>query len=159
MPRRDDIRQRITADHAACMAILRSFTPEQWEQPAPSEEDAPWRARDVLAHVAVSEAGQLGQIRRCLAGELPVPDDFDLRRYNRSSVRKQADRSIGELLAMIDTGHTQVLAALEEVAEADFDKTGRHARGDVLTVEGFFIRTTEHRLQHAQELQRALAAA
>ena len=156
--RKDLIQQTITTDHAACMAILKAFTPEQWDLPAPSEEAAPWKARDVLAHIAVSELGQLGQITRCLAGEVTVPDDFDLSRFNRRSVQKQAEKTAAQLLADIETGHTQVLATLANVAEADLDKTGRHARGDTLTIEQFFIRITEHRRQHAEELQRALRA-
>ena len=59
---------------------------------------------------------------------------------------------------MIETGHAQVLATLNTVSEADFDKTGRHARGDVITVEQFFIRITEHRRQHAEELQKAVTS-
>lgn len=154
--RKDAMRQTILADHAACMAILGRFTPEQWEQPAPSEADAPWKARDVLAHIAVSEGGQLGQLQRCVKGEVTVPDDFDLRRFNRRSVQKQADRSVADMLKEIETVHLQVLAALDAVAEADLDKKGRHARGDILTVEGFFIRITEHRRQHAEEIWKAI---
>jgi len=154
--RKDSIRQTILADHATGWAILTSITPEQWEKPAPSEEDAPWKARDVLAHLAVSEPGQLGQLTRCLKGEVTVPDDFDLRRFNRRSVQKQAEKSVADLLKEIETAHAQVLAALDTASEADLDKTGRHARGDILTVEQFFIRITEHRREHAEELQKAV---
>lgn len=156
--RRDSIRQRIAADHAACMSILKSLTPEQWATPVPSDEGAQWTAKDVLIHLAISEGGQLGQLERCLKGEAPVPDDFDLTRFNRRSVQKNADRSTAELLAMIETGHAQILARLETVEEADFDKRGRHARGDIITVEQFFIRTTEHRRQHAEEIQKAVGS-
>lgn len=156
--RKESLQKIIASEHAAGLAILKAFTPEQWEMPAPSEAEAPWKARDVLAHIAVSELGQLGQITRCLAGEATVPADFDLSRFNRRSVQKQAEKTPAQLLADIETGHAQVLAALMNVAEADLDKTGRHARGDVLTIEQFFIRITEHRRQHAEELQRALRA-
>jgi hypothetical protein len=111
----------------------------------------------VLAHLAVSEGGQLGQITRCLAGQMTVPDDFDLNRFNRGSVRKQADKSTADLLREIEKMHAQVLTTLDTVAEADLDKTGRHARGDTLTVEQFFRRITEHRREHAEALQRTLA--
>lgn len=154
--RLDSIRTRITADHAASMAIFNALTPEQWATPVPSESDAPWTGRDVLAHLAVSEGGQLGQLTRCVVGEVTVPDNFDLARFNRGSVKKQAEKSVAALLAEIEQAHAQVLATLEKTAETDLDKTGRHARGDMLTVEQFFIRITEHRLAHAAELQAAL---
>jgi len=156
MSRKDIVRQTIEADHAISIAILYSFTPEQWQKPVPSYEGAQWTAKDVLAHLAVSEPGQLGQITRCLAGEVTVPDDFDLSRFNRRSAQKQADRSVAELIKEIETAHTQVLAQLDEVSEADFAKKGRHARGDILTVEQFFIRITEHRREHAEALQKAM---
>jgi hypothetical protein len=152
----DSIRQRIAADHAASMAVFKGLSPEQWAAPVPSEEDAPWTAKDVLAHIAVSEGGQLNVINGVLTGGDPVPADFDLARYNRGSVRKRADKTVADHLHDIETGHAQVLARLGEISEADLDRTGRHARGDRLTVEQFFIRITEHRRQHAEELQRAL---
>jgi DinB superfamily len=122
----------------------------------PSDEGAEWKARDVLNHVTISEGGQLTVIQRVLAGQGGVPDDFDLNRYNRRSVQKQAERTVADMLAGLEHDHAQVLGALDAVSEADLDKTGRHARGDTLTVEQFFHRITEHRRQHAQELARNL---
>jgi hypothetical protein len=154
--RKETLRQAIEADDAASLAIFRRVSPAQWEQPVPSDEGANWKARDVLAHVAVSEGGQLAVIQRVLAGEGGVPTDFELNRYNRRSVQKQAERSVDDLIATIGRDHAQVLAILAEVSDADLDKTGRHARGDVLTVERFLHRITEHRRQHAEELARNL---
>ncbi len=154
--RKDALRQAISADNAASLDLLKRLTPEQWAHPVPSEEDAPWTARDVLVHLAISEAGHVGQITRCVAGEAPVPDDFDLRRFNRSSIKKRPDKSPADLVAEIETAHRQMLDLLEKVTDADLDKTGRHARGDVLTAEQFFRRCAEHRRQHAEELKRAV---
>jgi hypothetical protein len=154
--RKSQLRQTIQADDAASMAIFRRISPEQWDQPVPSDEGANWKARDVLAHLAVSEGGQLAVIQRVLAGEGGVPADFELNRYNRRSVQKQAERTVPDFLAGIERDHVQVIGLLETVSETDLDKTGRHARGDMLTVEQFFHRITEHRRQHADELARCL---
>ncbi len=154
--RQDSIRKRITDDHQAAITILKSFTPEQWAKPAPSEQDAPWAAKDVLAHLADSEGGILGQLNRCLAGEVTVPDGFDLSRWNRRVVQKRAESSIADLLGIIETTHQQVLQRLETVSDAELDKTGKHARGDVITIEEFFTRITEHRKQHAEELKKVV---
>ncbi len=154
--RKAKLRQTIEADHAASLAIYTRVTPEQWTMPVPSEEGAQWTAHDVLAHVAGSEAGQLGQIQRRLSGGVTVPDDFDVHRYNRRAVQKQAAVPVADLLAVIARDHAAVLAALDAVAEADLDLTGRHARGDTLTIEQFFHRITEHRRQHAEALAATL---
>lgn len=154
--RKETIRNRVLADHAASMAIMRGLSSAQWAMPVPSDEGAEWTARDVLAHLAVSEGGQLGQLTRCLAGEVTVPDDFDLNRFNRRSAQKQADRAIADMLEEIERQHANVLAKLDEVVDSDLDKSGRHARGDVITVEQFFIRITEHRLEHAEALKKAV---
>lgn len=154
--RTDSIRQKIQADHAASLEILKSLSEAQWATPVPSEEDAPWTAKDVLIHLAVAEAGILTPITRYVNGEQGVPADFDLSRYNRSSVKKRTDKTAPELLAEIEAAYAALLAKLETLTEADLDKTGRHARGDTLTMEGFFLRTCEHRLQHARELQKAV---
>lgn len=155
--RQESIRQKMNADHAASLAILSSFTDAQWATPVPSEEDAPWTAKDVLIHLAVSEAGILTPITRYLNGEPGVPADFDLSRYNRSSVKKRADKTVPELLTEIEAAHAALLAKLKMLSDVDLDKTGRHARGDTLTIEGFFLRTSEHRLMHAHELQKAVS--
>jgi hypothetical protein len=154
--RKDRLRQTLQADDAASMAIFKSLTADQWSQPVPSDEGAEWKARDVLNHTAVSEGGQLTVIQRVLAGQGGVPADFDINRYNRRSVQKRAERTVDEMLASIVRDHEQVLAALDAAGDADLDKTGRHARGDTLTIEQFFHRITEHRRQHAEELARNL---
>jgi hypothetical protein len=157
MSRKDTIRQQMEADHASSLSILKSLTPEQWAIPVPSDEGAQWVAKDVLSHLAVSEAGHVGQITRAVAGEDPVPPDFDLARFNRRSAQKQADKSVEILLAELESAYAQLLAKLDVIVETDLDKQGRHARGDTLTVEGFFRRCAEHRRQHAEALRSVIS--
>ena len=154
--RKARIRATIEADHAASLAIFNSLSDAEWDKPVPSDEGFTWKARDVLAHLAASEGGQLGQLTRCVAGQSTVPDDFDLARFNRRSVQKQADKPVPTLLAEIERGHAEVLKTLDGIAEADLDKSGRHARGDTISVEQFFTRITEHRRQHAEQVQQAV---
>ena len=158
MSLKDSIRQQLEADNTVSMAILRSVTAEQWAMPVPSDEGAQWTAKDVLSHLAVSEAGHVGQISRAVAGEEPVPADFDLTRFNRRSAQKRAEASVADLLNELETAFNQLLAKLDAVTEADLDKSGRHARGDTLTVEGFFRRCAEHRREHAEALKKAISS-
>jgi hypothetical protein len=156
MPRKDTLHATLQNNNAASLTILKGFTAEQWQTPVPSESDAPWTAKDVLIHLSISEGGHVGQITRAVAGEEAVPADFDLTRYNRRSVQKNAEKSVEDLLKDLEANFGQLVAKLDTITEADLDKTGRHARGDTLTVEGFFLRCAEHRLDHAQQLQKAV---
>ncbi len=157
MSRKETIRATLEKNNTASLAILKSITPEQWQTPVPSESDAPWTAKDVLIHLAISEAGHVGQVTRAASGEDGVPADFDLSRYHRRSVQKNAEKSVETLLTDLEAAYGQLLAKLDEVAETNLDKTARHARGDTLTVEGFFLRCAEHRLEHAEQIQKAVS--
>jgi hypothetical protein len=130
-----------------------------WATPVYSAEAGQWTARDVLAHLADSERGQLGQVKRLVAGEQTVPPDFDLNRWNKRVVQKRAGQSPGELLGEIRAAYAALLGLLEGLDDADLDKVGRHARGDPLSAEGYFRRIAEHRAQHAAESRAALGEA
>jgi hypothetical protein len=158
MSRKQAIRAHLDQNNVASLAILKAVTEDQWLTPVPSESDAPWTAKNLLTHLAIAEAGHVGQITRAAAGQDPVPADFDLSRYNRRSVQKAAEKSVSDLLSELETAYDQLVAKLGELDDSDLDKTARHARGDVLTVEGFFLRCSDHRLEHAQQLQTAIRA-
>lgn len=155
--RKESIRQYIQARHAESLAVLEAIAEADWTRPLYSTENADWSVRDALAHLTVSEGGQLAVIERRLKGEQAIPDDFDLDRFNRRSVEKSAHRTPAELLAALRADYERLLAALEAVAEADLDKTLRHARGDTISVEHAFRRIAEHRADHAAEIAAALA--
>ena len=155
--RKSHLRQAVEEKHAASWAILSSLMPEGWSRRVYSEEGADWTVRDLIAHLADSERGQVGQLQRLLQGGQTLPPDFDLQRWNRSAVAKRAGRAPEEHLSEILAAYHSGLTLLEGAAEADLDRIGRHARGDDLTVEAFFLRIASHRLEHAREIQKALA--
>jgi hypothetical protein len=138
------------------MQVLAALTEADWRKPVYSSEAGHWTVHDVLAHLADSERGQIGQIRRLVAGERTVPDNFDLARWNRRVVEKRASQPTGELLGEILGAYADLAQLLADLDEADLDKVGRHSRGDLLSVEDFFRRIADHRAQHAQELRAAL---
>lgn len=155
MTRLTQLHHHLAEEFDQAHAIFSTLSAEQWNAPVPSDAEAPWTARDALAHVLVSDTGQFTLAQRIAAGGEGAPADFDLNRYNRSSVKKRADTPPAQLLADLAANHAAILAWLATLNEADLDKTGRHAAGDVLTVEGFLRRLSAHRLAHAREMQAA----
>jgi DinB superfamily len=151
------IREYVVAQNAASMQVLEALREGDFARPVYSAEAAaPWTVRDVLAHLADSERGQLGQVQRLAAGGQTVPPDFDLDRWNRRIVEKRARHLPADLLADIRAAFEGLLALLDNLDEADLDKAGHHPRGDELSVEGYFRRIASHRAEHAAEVQAAL---
>lgn len=153
MTRLTQLHQHLTEEFNQANALFSALSAEQWSAPVPSDAEAPWTARDALAHVLISDTGQFTLAQRIAAGGEGAPADFDLNRYNRSSVKKRTEAPAAQLLADLAANHAAILAWLGTITEADLDKAGRHAAGDMLTVEGFLRRLSAHRLAHAREIQ------
>jgi len=144
------------AAHQATWAVL-SAIPEADRLRPVYGEGGPWTVRDVVAHLADAESGLLGQVRRLLAGQVTVPPDFDLNRWNRGAVRRSQGRPFEDLLNEIQTSHVEALRTLQACPEEDLDRRGRHSSGEILSVEGFFLRMADHRRGHTRDIQQALA--
>lgn len=154
--RKDSIREFIIAKNTECMSVLHALAEADWNKPVYSVEGAHWAARDVLAHLADAERGQLGQMQRLVAGRQTIPADFDLDRWNKHVVEKRGGLAPAELMADLQGAFAQTVDFLNQVAETDLDKVGRHPRGDEISVETFFRRMALHRAQHAAEIKAAL---
>jgi len=154
-----DLLDYVNLAHRETWAALSGLQPADLEQHVYHSEGVEWKVQDVVAHVADAEHGLLGQIRRLLAGQPTVPDDFDLNRWNRSAVRKRATRTYGQILEELERGHEATAAALAEVDPGDLDRVGRHPSGKMLSVDGYFRRMADHRREHTADIQKALTAA
>ena len=154
--RKQAIADSMRQAHAATWPVLLSLTEADLRLPVFGDGEALWSIGDLVGHLADAEAGLLGQVQRLLSGKATVPDDFDLDRWNRSAVRRSKSRPYQDLLDNILKAHQEALATLEATAESSLDRSGRHASGDILTVEGFFRRMADHRRDHTGDIQRAL---
>jgi uncharacterized damage-inducible protein DinB len=138
----------------ALTALAGRLTPEQWESRVQGD-DGLWTARQALAHLVVSEPGQLATAKGIATGGAGVGGDFDLDRWNNRQVEKQASRTVAEMLAALEASRRDVLAALDALSDEQLERRGRHARGDELTVEGIFYRIGEHEADHVALIEQA----
>jgi uncharacterized damage-inducible protein DinB len=155
--RKQAIADYMRQSHDATWPVLSSLSEADRGLPVFGDGDAPWSIGDLVAHLADAESGILGQVQRLLAGKETVPQDFDLSRWNRSAVRRNKSRTYEDLLDHIRKAHLEALKTLEATEAASLELTGRHASGDILTVEGFFRRIADHRRDHTRDIQQALA--
>jgi len=156
--RKQSIADHMRQSHAASWAILTGLQENDLGRKVYGDGEALWSVGDLLAHLADAESGMLGQVRRLLAGQPTVPDDFDLDRWNRSAVRRNRSRPLPDLLDQILRSHQDALATLEAAEETSLDLMGRHSSGEVLTVEGYFRRIVDHRMAHSDDIDGAVRA-
>lgn len=154
--RKEAIAEHLRQGHAATWPVLSTLQPADLPLKVFGDDEAIWSISDLVGHLADAEAGLLGQVRRLLEGKPTVPDDFDLDRWNRSAVRKSRARDFSELLDRILKAHQDALATLETTDDSSLDRVGRHASGEILSVEGFFRRMADHRRDHTEDIRRAL---
>jgi hypothetical protein len=153
--RKHELRDHLNATREALLKIVGSLQPEDWERKVQGD-DGQWTLKQVMLHLATSETGQIGTGRAMIAEKQTIPDDFDLNRYNNRQVEKNAAKTPPEILFGMAESRQKLLAFLDEVNEADFEKRGKHARGDVLTLEQLFYRIGEHEAEHAELIRQAL---
>lgn len=145
--------------HEQTWKVLSAIEEADHSQIVYREDEQMWQVRDVIAHLADSERGLLGQIKRLIAGKQTVPEDFDLNRWNRSAVRKTAEVPVPELLKQIESAYQESLQVLSDLDNEALDLVGRHSSGRMLTTEGFFRRVLAHRSEHVADIQKAITPA
>jgi hypothetical protein len=153
-------RKHILYDHLnhtreELLEVVGQMQVEDWDKPVQSVEGG-WTVKQLLLHVATSENGQIRTAQAIAAGQPTVPDDFDLDRYNARLIEKNKAKQPPEILFGMADSRQKLLAFLEEVPENALDKSGKHGRGDVITLEQLFLRIGEHEAGHAVEIKKAL---
>jgi hypothetical protein len=154
--RKTEIRSYVEDCHAQSWAIIERLEAKDENLVVYSSEETDWTLRTLIAHLADAERGMLGQMKRAVAGEMTVPENFDLQRWNRGVARKSSDGSIEDYKLRILNGFQDLLHFLDDLDENSLDVQGRHPSGDLLTMEGYLRRIAKHRLDHARDLQQAM---
>jgi hypothetical protein len=120
-------------------------------------EDGPgWTARQIVVHIGETERGITRTIRTIVAGENPVPPDFDIDRYNARMTEKTADVSPEQARANMAETHAALLAWLDTLSDDDLDKEGRHPTLNVFPVETFVKILSAHQRDHTADIARKL---
>ena len=154
--RKDTIRSHMEQLHAQTWPVLQGLDEADMSVEVYSGDEGTWTVKDLIGHLADGESGNLGQAQRLVAGEMTVPEDFDLDRWNRGAVRRAADSSTADLMQVIIDSYNRALEFLDGLSESDLDLVGRHSGGEMFNPAGFLRRMVDHRLEHVTDIQSAL---
>ncbi|MBO9360774.1 MAG: DinB family protein [Thermoflexus sp.] len=153
--RRAAIRRHLEQTRAEVLAIASQLREADWEKPVQGERGK-WTARQVLAHLAAAEIGQMSRIQRVLGGERYMPESFNLDMWNERQIQKRENQRIEDILKDLEASRQALLQLLDSLSEEQLDIEGQHAMGAMMTVEQMFYHLGNHERDHAAELRRAL---
>ncbi len=122
-------------------------------------EGAAWNIHQIFIHLSVSENGLANQAMGIAEGREVIPPDFDLERWNRRSVEKQAEKTIEELRAELETARQQLMTWLDTIKdETVLDREGRFATLETYTVEQVLFQIANHEKTHVDDILKAFGS-
>jgi hypothetical protein len=112
--------------------------------------------RQLLIHLAISDKGLNNQVMGIAEGREVIPADFDIDRYNKRLVEKQAEMSPEQARASLAESRAALLAWLDTVDSAALERSGRHASLKIMTVREILEAMIAHERDHARDIAQAL---
>ena len=156
MTRQADIIAILRSSADKTVQLFIKLSPEQLQMPVYSEE-VQWTVRQVLAHLVTIEKTMHWLFRNMLDGGPGSPDDFDVARFNRTQPQKLDHLSLQQLLQRFTTVREETIAIVAGMADADFDRKGRHVFLGHDRLERFIRWAYEHARLHEDDVRKALA--
>jgi DinB superfamily len=150
---RAQLMERYGAGIGAVEAAIAGITDEELDR-RPPEADG-WTARQVVHHLADSEAMAYTRLRRLVADEAPVIQGYDEPVWAR---RLHYDRPIQPSLAVMRAVRASSLQLLESLTTEDWSRTGTHSESGAYSVEEWVRIYASHPHDHADQIRRARGA-
>jgi hypothetical protein len=140
---------RFRTGYADVEAALAGITEAELDHPAP---DGGWTARQVVHHLADSEATAYVRLRRLIAEDEPLIQGYDEPEYAR---RLHYDRPIASSLAVLAAVRAAGLSLLESLTPSEWDRRGTHAESGAYSVDGWLEIYAGHSHDHANQIRAA----
>ena len=149
------LRDELVEAQQALLEVLDGVEADDWSRASPNEG---WTVRDLLTHLATSEAGFVPTLRRMAAGQGGVPPDFDPNRWNASQLRRRGDVAPDQLRAELEASHRDMLAVLDDLDDAALDHRGHLSSGVEGSTEDNFRLVAEHKRAHTDDIRAAMGS-
>lgn len=117
-----------------------------------------WSARQVIHHVADSEAQSYARLRRLLAEPSPVIQGYDEAAWAQSPVLGYSELPTDNALAVFTAVRAASLDLIRRLRHEDLDTAGMHTESGPYTVATWLANYSRHPVEHGEQLLRALRA-
>ena len=154
--RRYDIIQELELAGKETIAFFKTLSPAELDTSVYTDE-VQWTVRQVLAHFITIEKSMHWLFNNILAGGPGAPEDFDITRFNRTQPVKLDGVPMDELIRQFEAVRRETGAIVEQMEEADLDRTGRHPWFGQGNLERFIRWAYEHPRLHQDDVRKALS--
>jgi len=148
---RDELMNRYPGGYAAVADAVDGLTDAELDRAAP---DGGWTARQVVHHLADSEARAFVRLRRLIAEDEPEIVGYDEPEYAR---RLYYDRPIASSLAVVSAVRAASWELLQCLTPAEWDRRGSHPESASYAVDDWLRIYAKHPYDHASQIRQAVA--
>jgi hypothetical protein len=141
--------ERFRTGYADVEEAVSGITDQELDHAAP---DGGWTARQVVHHLADSEATAFIRLRRLIAEDDPTIHGYDEPEYAR---RLHYERPIGSSLAVLRAVREASQALLESLTPAEWERGGTHSESGAYTVDDWLRIYAGHAHDHADQIRGA----
>ena len=142
---------------AATPGVLRALLAGIPAAIAETPLDGDWSAKDVVAHLSISEDfGSIGRLRRVVAEDAPFLASYDETRELEQSGLRRA--TLAELLARFERQRVEDVAWLRALPAEAYERAGRHEEVGAVTGAELIFQCAYHDHLHLEQLARMLRA-
>jgi hypothetical protein len=132
--------------------LVKSLQPSDLDTKAPGE----WSARQIIHHMADSEAQSYARLRRLLAEpEGSVIQGYDEGAWAECEKLGYKNSPVENSIAVYAAVRAGSLDVLKRLEESDLEKSGEHSESGKITIEKWLVNYTKHPLDHGDQLIRA----
>ena len=146
----------IAADYeratAAFIAAAAEAAPEELDRHHPEG----WSARQVIHHVADSEAQSYARLRRLMAEPEPIIQGYDEAAWACAPALGYTELPIENSLAVFAAVRASSLDIIRRLTPDDLERAGVHTESGPYSVRTWLATYSAHPAEHADQLRRAL---
>lgn len=152
------------AQHKEKLAAARAYLNQVFDQVGDRwdtqvySDGAAWTVRQLATHLMLTDRGHNNMVMAIARGENTIPEDFDLERYNKRSVEKNADVTIDQIRLNLKAYREELNAWLDSIDDATLDREGRHGTLRILSISQILDVVAGHERGHAEDILKALGA-
>jgi hypothetical protein len=171
VPDRAKIADKLARERETLISRYRALSSEELTRPCTQSEvagEAPWSAKDHLAHLAFIERAFQGMIRRTISGE-SNPIRFGggsreeiiarVHQGNQDNVDSHRDDDLDALLEDLRAARADTLALLDELTDEQLASPLPGAPWNDGTIGGVLITNAHHEIQHWAWVSEGLSSA